>query len=609
MESSVKKAKIDYLLLAKQWLEWGLNAKTCAKLKGLIDQYETEDGARTLQQLFQSRIQFGTAGLRAGMDVGPTMMNDLVVTQTTQGLYEYLVEVHGEAVVKERGVVIGFDHRANKELDLYSFRFAICIALVFLTKSVKVFLFEDICPTPFVAYSVVHTKAVAGIMITASHNPKADNGYKLYWENGCQIIPPHDKNISAAILRNLKPTASMKEVLQGLDLTPGVAVQNLQAHYSDSALLTIVDPSESELITKYYKTVVEKLCRNPETNAATNLKIMYTPMHGVGEKYTMKMLRQFGFKEDCLFSVPEQKEPDPDFPTVKFPNPEEDHALDLAMQHATEVGATLVVANDPDADRLAIAVKCPSNETEKQWTVLSGNELGAIFACWQLEQFKKGVQQNKPAIVVSTVSSKLVRAICQAEGVIYKETLTGFKWVGNKHVELSQTDGVEAILGYEEAIGFCLGDIVSDKDGISAAGVLCELASHLHSMTPPKTLQQYLEEIHQKYGYYVGNNGYLVIHDDAIKEKLLERAALLKEGDVFGSGGQVYKVTKVRNEFPGTNLVMFVVEGGIDVTLRPSGTEPKFKYYTEISGKEVGTLQEDLNKFVVAGLIGDLLKV
>ena len=431
----------ELLSAAKQWLEWDPNAETQQATQAMIEAASSEEGAAQLQAAFGSRIAFGTAGLRGRMAAGTACMNDLIVVQAAQGLVAYLQEQLGEATANARGLVLGWDHRAAGSLN--SKRFAALTAHVAASKGMSVVLFEQLVATPLVPFAILARKAAAGVMVTASHNPKADNGYKVYWGNGAQIIPPHDKGIAAAITSNLQPWTAPAELR---DVT-----------WDSVVALPQVTLAGDEDISAYIAAVTASQKRQLAPDA-TKLPVTYTAMHGVGYPFVQAAFESFGLPPPL--PVPEQVQPDPTFPTVEFPNPEEGAgALALAMAAAEAGGSRLILANDPDADRLAVA----EAEEDGNWRVFTGNEIAALLAWWTWSQ--RGEDCPPPDqcyMLASTVSSKMIGAMARANGFHFEETLTGFKWMGNRAAAL-QAEGKTVLFSFEEAIGFCLGDTVLDK--------------------------------------------------------------------------------------------------------------------------------------------------
>eukprot|EP01029_Cantina_marsupialis_P016452 TRINITY_DN3667_c0_g1_i1.p1 TRINITY_DN3667_c0_g1~~TRINITY_DN3667_c0_g1_i1.p1 ORF type:complete len:607 (-),score=213.16 TRINITY_DN3667_c0_g1_i1:413-2023(-) len=507
------------------------------------------------------------------MRAGSNGMNDLVVIQATQGLCAYLEKQFGEKV-KEMGVAIGYDHRARGTLS--SKNFGMLAASVFLSKGIKVYIYSDLVSTPLVPFLVDQKGCAAGIMVTASHNPPADDGYKVYWANGCQIIPPHDAGIAECILENLKPW-------ENYDVAKVVSHELYE------------DPIE-EMRELYPRVCKEKQCFHEEDNKESTVPICYTAMHGVGGEWTRRVFESFGHKPYVI--VPEQHNPDPAFPTVSFPNPEEAGALDCAQRIADENSCPVILANDPDADRLAAAEKRPDGS----WHVFHGNELGTLLADWTWKKHVEKTNGNpgKCAMVASTVSSKMIGAMGAKEGFKFVETLTGFKWMGNVSEDLRK-EGYTVLLSYEEAIGYCVGDVVKDKDGCCASGVFAEMVKQLYK--EGTTLYDHLQATYAKYGFFKSSNSYVLCYDSNITNKIFER---LQNGGKYWDACGKYKIKAIRDlkapgydsttpdnkpAFPvsGSQMLTYTFENGCVLTLRTSGTEPKIKWYCELG---LATLEE-----------------
>ncbi|XP_046442177.1 phosphoglucomutase-2-like [Daphnia pulex] len=546
----------------EDWLKWDKNEKNKAEIKELLKVNDVD----TLVKIFEKRLEFGTAGLRGVMAAGPSRMNDLTVIQATQGMAKYLLECFDD--VKTQGVVIGYDGRYN------SSRFASLATRAFITMGIPVHLFSALVPTPYIPFSVCRLKTKAGIMITASHNPKEDNGYKVYWENGAQIISPDDKNILLRSLDNLAPWDEAWD-------------DSVREH----ALVS--DPLEN--INQLYFDVLSKECLRDELNQKTSLKFTYTPVHGVGAPYVKMAF------ETCKFQpyipVQEQIEPDPEFSTVKFPNPEEGKStLNLALATAARNNSTVILANDPDADRLAVAELQPNGE----WKVFSGNELGALLGWWMWTRAEqKGQDPTTAAMIASTVSSKILQTMAEREGFLFDETLTGFKWMANRGLQL-QKEGYQILFAFEEAIGFMCGIHVPDKDGVSAAAHLSEMAVHLESKG--STLNGQLQEIYLKYGHHVSLVSYYLCYDPVVINRIFERLRNFENApktypkSLMGGKYVVKGVRDLTNGFDSrqpdgkallptsssSQMITFYFENGLDATIRTSGTEPKIKYYTEL---------------------------
>ncbi|XP_072920953.1 phosphopentomutase [Hemitrygon akajei] len=573
------------------WLKWDKNPKTLAEVK----QLNCDGNIEQLQKYFGPRMLFGTAGLRSVMGPGFSCMNDLTIIQTTQGLCRYLEKSFSD--VKDRGVVIGFDARAHPPSGSGSQRFARFAATVLISQGIPVYLFSKITPTPFVPFTVSQLKLCAGIMVTASHNPKQDNGYKVYWENGAQIIPPHDEEIAKAIEKNLEPW---------------------QGSWNDKIVdcsSLIKDPFEN-MKNKYFE-CLQKHCFYRDINKSTKLKFVHTSVHGVGHEFVQSAFKAFNLAPPL--AVPEQKDPDPEFPTVKYPNPEEGKdVLTLSFALADKEGAKVILANDPDADRLAVAEK----QEGGGWKVFSGNELGAllgwwIFTCWKKLNPESSRLKNV-YMLSSTVSSKILQAIALKEGFHFEETLTGFKWMGNKAKELLDK-GNEVLFAFEEAIGYMSTKFVLDKDGVSAAAIVAEMASFLACKNI--TLSQKLKAIYEEYGYHISKASYFICHEPKSIQRMFENLRNFNGSNEYPKTCGKFEISGIRDLTTGydssqpdkkavlptsksSQMITFTFKNGCVATLRTSGTEPKIKYYSELCAPpgncDPEKLKEELNDLVNA---------
>lgn len=528
-----------------------------------------------------------------------------------QGLLKHLEESTsgGAEAVRSRGVVIGYDHRRAGTIS--SERFAVVAAQACALRGVKAFVFSKIVATPLVPFAVAKLGAAAGIMVTASHNPKEDNGYKVYWGNAAQIIPPVDAGIAAAIEESLEPWDAE-------------AYRNASTE-SVRALELVVDPDAEFGIVRDYLAAVTKQSRAVAAGAAGSANgsappVVYTAMHGVGTPFVLQAFEAFGHPTPIL--VKEQCDPDPLFPTVAFPNPEEGKgALERAFATADAAGATLVLANDPDADRLAVAER-RGDATDGDWYVFSGNEIGCLLADWLLrcEARDRGTLRAGASdgtddseslaaslsadlaplgddvyVLATTVSSKAIRAVAHHYGAKFTETLTGFKWIGNVASNL-RAGGAKVILGVEEAIGFCVSDVVLDKDGVCAAAVFAEMAASLARCG--QTCLSRLEQLREATGFFVSCNKYLRVTDSSTVDAIFSR---LRNGDRYllcmgdfviqdvrdltGAGLD----TSLASGKPGlptssSHMVTITFRNSCVITLRTSGTEPKLKWYAELRG-------------------------
>lgn len=523
-----------------------------------------------LASLLLSRLSFGTAGIRGKMGPGYSRMNELVIIQTSQGLARYLISVYGEnSVESASSVVIGHDARHNSR------KFAERTAGAFIQAGFKVYLFGKIVPTPFIPFAIQHLGAVAGVVVTASHNPKDDNGYKVYFGNGAQIISPHDCKIQESILENLEPWDEA---------------------WQDDLLTQIEDPYDQ--ICDAYFSHLKSFLFNYDYINRTKISITFTSLHGVSHVFMDRAFREIGFP--FFQPVPEQMNPDPEFPTVRFPNPEEgEGVLTLSFKTADENNSTLIVANDPDADRCAVAEKSGPNGT---WRVFNGNELGALLGwwCWFLFKEKHSNEQINPSdcyMFSSTVSSKILNSFAKKEGFNFIETLTGFKWMGNKADELIKL-GKKVVFAFEEAIGFmCDPSLVKDKDGISASILVAQMAVYLDECLNGRTLTDQLCHIYKEYGFHTSNNSYFLCYEKATIDAIFSHIS-----SPYPTTIGPYNVTRIRDlnkcfdsskqdhkpDLPCSSssyMVTFYLDNGIVLTIRTSGTEPKIKYYAEAVGK------------------------
>ena len=482
-----------------------------------------------LAERFGARLQFGTAGLRGALGAGPNRMNRALVRRATAGVASWL-----RAQGLDGPVVVGRDARHG------SAEFAEDTAAVLAGAGFEVLVMPGPIPTPLTAFAVLHHRAVAGIMITASHNPPQDNGYKLYLGDGAQIVPPVDAEISAHI-DAVGPLAEVPLSTEGVRALDGAIVDA----YLDR-ISTLVQPW-----------------------TAREVSAVYTAMHGVAAEVLRLAFERVGFPPP--HEVAEQVEPDPDFPTVAFPNPEEPGAMDLALATAARVGADLVLANDPDGDRLAVAVPDPT--VRGGWRPLTGDELGALIADHLL---RRGAHQPDDTLVTTVVSSRLLSRLAEAAGVSYAESLTGFKWVVR-----APAPGHRFLFGYEEALGYCVGDVVRDKDGISAALVVTELAAELRA--EGASLIDRLDEIFRTHGAHVTRQRSIRIAGaDWLARVTAAMAALRADPPTTVAGRAVESVEDLLpgGRFAPSDVLIFTLDGA-RLVVRPSGTEPKCKCYAE----------------------------
>jgi phosphomannomutase len=514
----------DLVAAAIAWRDEDPDPATRAEVDALL-RADDRDG---LRERFGERLQFGTAGLRGALGAGPNRMNRALVRRATAGVAAWL-----RAQGHVGPVVVGRDARHG------SAEFAEDTAAVLAGAGFPVLLLPRPLPTPLTAFAVLHLRAVAGIMITASHNPPQDNGYKLYLGDGAQIVPPTDGEISAHI-DAAGPLAGVPLGRDGIEVLDDAV---LEAYLDGATALVGSGPRD--------------------------LEVVYTAMHGVGAETVRRAFAQAGF--GALHEVVEQVEPDPDFPTVAFPNPEEPGALDLSLALARSTGADLVLANDPDADRLAAAVPDPT--TDGGWRALTGDELGAVLADHLL---RRGGHTAADTLVTTVVSSRLLSKLAAAGGVAYAEALTGFKWVVR-----APGAGQHFLFGYEEALGYCIGELVRDKDGVSTALIAAELAAELRAAG--SSVLERLDEIFRTHGAHVTRQRSIRIEATDWLERVTAAMAALR-GDPPSAVGE-RAVLDVEDLLPGDRLspsdVLIWTLDGARLVIRPSGTEPKCKCYAE----------------------------
>ena len=522
----------------RAWMALDPDAETLAEAQALLDAGD-EAG---LHARFDHRLAFGTAGLRGPLGAGPNRMNELVVRQTAAGLADHVLAVNLNA--PKMGVVIGYDARHKSD------RFAMATAQVFAAKGMRAYLFPHHVPTPVLAFAVLHLGVAVGVQVTASHNPPADNGYKVYWSDGPQIVPPMDEAIAAAI--EAVAAASTPVVLADVK----------------HPLISFVDQS---VINEYLAGVAALDPHSSSASARAALRIVYTPMHGVGGETIRTVLTAAGFTD--LHMVTEQFEPDPDFPTVAFPNPEEPGALDLAIATAKAVGAHIILANDPDADRMAAAIADPS--VAGGWRALRGDEIGWLLAEHRLALVPGTVADR--LLCTTIVSSSLLEAIAAKRGATYVETLTGFKWLARAALARPQLTNV---LSYEEALGYCVGSLVLDKDGISAALVMADFVALVTSRG--SSMVDELGVIRDTYGDYRTEQWSLrfdgpsaTVDMAAFMDRL--RADLPAEV----AGVAVTEIRDLSTVEPSSDVIILRLADGGRIIVRPSGTEPKCKVYFE----------------------------
>ena len=538
---------------AQAWLsDKNIDDETKSRITKMI-----EDDPAELAESFYCDLEFGTGGLRGIMGDGTNRMNKYTVGMATQGLANYLKKVFAND--NEIRLAIAYDCRNNSSY------FSNIVADVLSANGIVVYLFKELRPTPELSFAVRYLHCHSGIMVTASHNPKEYNGYKVYWNDGAQLVPPHDDNV----ITEVKKIASIAEV----------------NFAGDPMKINILDES----IDNEFLRISKSYSLAPEVIApAKNMKIVYTPLHGTGITLVPKALRNYGFEN--IHIVKEQATTDGNFPTVKSPNPEEKAAMQMALDQAREINADLVLATDPDADRIGVGVK----DTEGNYILINGNQTAALLTYYLIKQWEaKGKLKGKEYIVKTIVTSELISDIAKGAGVEYFDVLTGFKWIADV---IRNLDGKKTFIGGgEESYGYMIGDFVRDKDAITACCIFAECAAWAASKG--KSLYELLLDIYLEYGLYKENlvnvvkkgmsgqaeikammEGFRANPPKEIagsKVKLMNDYALSQATDIHTG-----KITPI--ELPKSDVLQFFLEDGSKISMRPSGTEPKIKFYFSV---------------------------
>lgn len=542
-----------------EWLQGNYDEATKSAIKTMQAENEKE-----LAESFYRNLEFGTGGLRGIMGVGTNRMNKYTVGMATQGFSNYLKKVYGNEIIS---VAIAHDCRNNSRF------FAETTANVFAANGIKVFLFESLRPTPELSFAIRHLECKAGVVCTASHNPKEYNGYKAYWNDGSQLVPPHDKNV----IKEVDAIASVNDVMW----TGGEANITMIGKDLDDAYINMVKGLS------IYPEVIQQ---------QHDLKIVYTPIHGTGITIVPETLKKFGFTNVTI--VEEQATPDGNFPTVVYPNPEESEAMSMGLKKAKEIDADILCGTDPDADRVGVGVKNHKGE----WILLNGNQTAVLAFAYIIEARKsKGIAQENDMIVSTIVTTEMVNELAKINDVHCYNVLTGFKWIADLIREKEGTENY--VVGGEESFGLMIGNQVRDKDAVSAVALLCEMAAY--EKAKGRTLFDKLIELYIKYGFYYetlisitkkGMDGQQQIADMMEGFRKNPPASIngnevvelldyeLQIGKDFESGDS-WKI-----ELPKSNVLQFVTEDGSKISARPSGTEPKIKFYfsvkTRLKNKE-----------------------
>ena len=562
---------MEYLERYNQWLENDeIDEETKEELRKMKDN-DTE-----IKDSFYKDLEFGTAGLRGIVGAGTNRMNKYTVGKATQGLANYIIKNNGQ----NKGVAVAYDSRHMSE------EFSKLACLILNANGIKTYRFESLRPTPELSFAVRNLNCISGIVITASHNPPKYNGYKVYWEDGAQISNPVDEEITEEVNKvssfsQIKNITEKEAIEKGLYNVMGEEIDNKYIEYLKSNSLN------PDIIKKQ----------------AENVKIVYTPLHGTGKKLAVRILEEMGFSK--VYLVNEQAEPNGDFPTVSYPNPEDPKSFELALKLAKEVDADIVIANDPDADRIGMHVK---DNKIGEYILFNGNMIGLTVADYLINQKReKGLLDENVALIKTIVSSNMTDKICEENNVKLFEVLTGFKNIAAKIKEFEENNTYKCIMGYEESYGCLVGDDVRDKDGIIALMLLSEAAAYYKEQG--LTLWDNMLKMYERYGYFKENQVSMTLEgaDGAQKIKdMMERVRnnppkqigkykVLKFRDY--SNGKVCDMTEEKayqKDLPKSNVLYFELENDFWCCVRPSGTEPKIKFYMGVKGESL----ENANKLL-----------
>ncbi|MDD3079039.1 MAG: phospho-sugar mutase [Paludibacter sp.] len=547
----------EVIARAQVWLDGNYNEETKAEVKRMMD---AEDKTELIESFYRD-LEFGTGGLRGIMGAGTNRMNIYTVGSATQGLSNYLLSQFPD--IPQISVVIGHDCRNNSRL------FAEISANIFSANGIKVYLFDSLRPTPEASFAIRHLGCQSGIILTASHNPKEYNGYKAYWNDGAQMIAPHDENVITEVLK-IKNVDDIK-------------------FNGNPELIEII----GEEIDKAFIDAVKTISLSPEAiERNKNLKIVYTPIHGTGVKLIPRALKEYGFTN--IIEVPEQYVVSGDFPTVVSPNPEEPAALDLAVKKAIEKDADIVMASDPDADRMGIAVKNDKGE----WILVNGNQTAMMFVYYLIRRWKElGKITGKEYIVKTIVTTEIIKQIAERNDIECYDCYTGFKWIA---AVMRENEGIKQYIGGgEESYGFLPETFVRDKDAVSSCALMAEITAW--AKDNGKTLFELLQDIYLEFGYGKEKGISVVRKGKSGAEEIAQMMSDFRANppkEIAGSKVSVikdYKTLKQTNVTSGetinldmpttSNVLQYFTEDGTKISVRPSGTEPKIKFYIEVRGK------------------------
>ena len=553
--------RMDYLEEYKKWCESPeFDEETKKELLAIKDDKEE------IEDRFYKELEFGTAGLRGIIGAGTNRMNPYTVGKATQGLANYILEQG----TQEKGVAISYDSRKmSKEFSMQT-------ALILCANGINAYLFENLRPVPELSFAVRTLGCIAGVMITASHNPPKYNGYKVYWDDGAQIVAPRDKDIIQKV-RDIKSFSEIKKITK--------------EEAEEKGLLKIIGPEMDEK----YIMVLKNAVLNPEImkEEGKKLKVVYTPLHGTGNTIAEKLLKELGLAN--VYVVPEQKDPDGNFPTVDYPNPEDKKAFKLALELAKKVDADVVLATDPDADRLGIFAKDTKSGEYMEYT---GNMSALLIAEYRISQMQeKGILPDNGMFITTVVSSDLAKAIAQYYHLECIEVLTGFKNIGAVMKKAEENHDKTYVFGFEESYGCLIGDYARDKDGIAAVMALCEAACYYQSKG--KTLWDAMQDIYEKYGYYKEAQVSIVREGPQGAQEIKDMMTKMRNSEIKKIGNyQVLTFKDIEKDIvkdmktgeitktglPTSNVLYYALEDNSWCCVRPSGTEPKIKLYMGVKG-------------------------
>ena len=547
-------SNMEYRVRYRQWLDYeALEPEMRVELEAIKDNEEE------IRDRFCQELTFGTAGLRGKMGVGTNRMNVYTVQRATSGLALYLLSTYGREAM-QRGVVIAYDNRENSEL------FAKEAALTLNGFGIRTYVFDRLAPTPELSFAVKYRQSIAGIVITASHNPKEYNGYKVYNEHGCQI------------------TGEMAEaILEKIDIYQELAALPVQMTYENAKSMDLYHEIGNAYHQVFQKAVLEQALLT-DAAAKENLNIVYTPLHGTGLGNVTAVLDKDGFSQ--VHVLESQKEPDTQFSTVQSPNPEDKEALALAIAYAQELNADIVLGTDPDCDRVGIAVKHGDD-----YTLLTGNQTGALLVDYVLSQKQL---DDKSVVIKTIVTSELGADIAKARGAEVLNVLTGFKYIGEKMIGFEETRDHNFVMGYEESYGYLVGSHAKDKDAVVASMLICEMAAYQKAQG--RTLLDRLEELYQEYGYYKDMVDSFTLPGVDGQDRIADIMDSLRAADASVFGGLTVAERKDYaegvDELPKANVLKYFFADGGWMAVRPSGTEPKIKFYYSVKGESMKSAED-----------------